>query len=62
VLVDKALAGATKGVQAVGPATPAVATCAVANTDDCLPVTPPDKVLAESCKTASDTGCSGNVT
>ena len=26
VLVDKALAGATKGVQAVGPATPAVAT------------------------------------
>ena len=59
VLVDKALAGATKGVQAVGPATPAVAACAVANTDDCLPVAPPDKVLAESCKAASDTGCSG---
>jgi PTS system ascorbate-specific IIA component len=61
VLVDKALAGATKGVQAVGPATPAVAACAVANTDDCLPVAPPDKVLAESCKAGSDTGCSGNV-
>ena len=62
VLVDKALAGATKGVQTVGPATPAVAACGVANTDDCLPVTSPDKVLAESCKTASDTGCSGTAT
>ncbi|ALL63213.1 Sugar transport PTS system IIa component [Paraburkholderia caribensis MBA4] len=62
VLVDKALAGATKGVHAVGAATQAAAACAVANTDDCLPVAPPDKVLVESCKAGGDTGCGGNAT
>ncbi|MEI6002750.1 PTS sugar transporter subunit IIB [Paraburkholderia bengalensis] len=50
VLVDKALAGATKGIQAVGPATQAPAAC-VAPPGDCLPA----KALAEDCKADSET-------
>jgi PTS system ascorbate-specific IIA component len=40
-LVDKALAGATKGVHAIGPATPPPVACAVA-ASECLPVLPPE--------------------
>jgi PTS system ascorbate-specific IIA component len=56
VLVDKALAGATKGIHAVGPATPPPS-CAVVSTADCLPATPPDKALAESCKASVEADC-----
>ena len=45
-LVDKALAGATKGVHAIGPATPAPAEAATV-TGDCLPALPPDANLAQ---------------
>ncbi|NPT58772.1 PTS sugar transporter subunit IIA [Paraburkholderia elongata] len=38
-LVDKALAGANKGIQAIGPATPAVAP--PAGSCECLPAVPP---------------------
>ncbi|MBP0588833.1 PTS sugar transporter subunit IIB [Paraburkholderia sp. LEh10] len=58
VLVDKALAGATKGIHSVGPATPPAAS--VTNTDDCIPATPPDSALAETCKAGGYTGCTGN--
>jgi PTS system ascorbate-specific IIA component len=40
-LVDKALAGATKGVHAIGPATPAPAACAAA-ASECLSALPAD--------------------
>jgi PTS system ascorbate-specific IIA component len=40
-LVDKALAGATKGVHAIGPATPEPAK-PLATAADCLPALPPD--------------------
>ncbi|HEY2607196.1 MAG TPA: PTS mannose transporter subunit IIA [Paraburkholderia sp.] len=58
-LVDKALAGATKGVHAIGPATPAPDTSAPASCDcspalppdaapgDCLPALPPDADLTQ---------------
>jgi PTS system ascorbate-specific IIA component len=46
-LVDKALAGATKGVHAIGPATPApVASTAACG--DCLPALPPE-AAADTC-------------
>ncbi|MEM5386962.1 PTS sugar transporter subunit IIA [Paraburkholderia phymatum] len=59
VLVDKALAGATKGIQAVGPATPPPAV-PVASTADCIPALPPDKALAETCKAGNGSGCDSN--
>jgi PTS system ascorbate-specific IIA component len=40
-LVDKALAGATKGVHAIGPATPQPV-APPAESRDCLPALPPD--------------------
>jgi mannose PTS system EIIA component len=58
-LVDKALAGATKGVHAIGPATPAPVACAAALSEclpalpaeaaagDCLPALPPDADLKQ---------------
>ncbi|ALE53540.1 PTS mannose transporter subunit IIA [Paraburkholderia sp. SIMBA_055] len=45
-LVDKALAGATKGIHAIGPAAPAPAEAA-AVTADCLPALPADADLAQ---------------
>jgi PTS system ascorbate-specific IIA component len=59
VLVDKALAGATKGIHAVGPATPPPDAC-VTSTADCIPALPPDKALAETCKTDAETSCNRN--
>ena len=59
VLVDKALAGATKGIHAVGPATPPPAV-PVASTDDCIPALPPDTALAETCKADGETRCNRN--
>jgi len=46
-LVDKALAGATKGVHAIGPATPAPVAPAAAS-GDCLPALPPE-AAADTC-------------
>ncbi|MFP3568598.1 PTS sugar transporter subunit IIA [Paraburkholderia sp. SIMBA_030] len=47
-LVDKALAGATKGVQAIGPATPLVAPVASADGPcDCLPAVPSEACPAQ---------------
>jgi mannose PTS system EIIA component len=40
-LVDKALAGATKGIHSVGPATPPPA-APIASDADCIPALPPD--------------------
>lgn len=58
VLVDKALAGASKGIQAVGPATPAVAS---ADADGCFPESAPkDKALTETCKAGAETLCNRN--
>jgi PTS system mannose-specific IIA component len=57
-LVDKALAGATKGIQSVGPGTPAPA--AAAGTDDCIPTLAPEAALAEPCKLDSPTGCASS--
>ena len=63
-LVDKALAGATKGVHAIGPATPAPVACAVASSDclstlppdaapgDCLPALPPGADLTQKADSA----------
>jgi PTS system ascorbate-specific IIA component len=45
-LVDKALAGATKGVHAIGPATPAPAESSAASAD-CLPALPCDAELVQ---------------
>jgi PTS system ascorbate-specific IIA component len=47
-LVDKALAGATKGVHAIGPATPA-AVAPTAESGDCLPALPPDAASGGAC-------------
>jgi mannose PTS system EIIA component len=59
-LVDKALAGASKGIQAVGPATQQ-ATAPVGGSDECMPPLPSDKALATACKidsaTVAATGC-----
>jgi mannose PTS system EIIA component len=59
-LVDKALAGASKGIQAVGPATQPPA-CTVANKDDCLPALASGNALTDACKadsaTVGVTGC-----
>jgi PTS system mannose-specific IIA component len=46
-LVDKALAGATKGVHAIGPATPAPVAPSAAS-GDCLPALPPE-AAASTC-------------
>jgi PTS system ascorbate-specific IIA component len=55
VLVDKALAGASKGIQAVGPATPAAAS---ADADGCFPASPStDKAPLETCKAGAETVC-----
>ena len=59
-LVDKALAGATKGIHAVGPATQTASH--VGGTDDCIPVSPADKVLSsDTCEVeraiVGATGC-----
>jgi len=58
-LVDKALAGATKGIQAVGPATQI--SSHVGGADDCLAASPADKALTTTCKAESvivgATGC-----
>jgi PTS system ascorbate-specific IIA component len=45
-LVDKALAGATKGVHAIGPATPAPV-APPAGSSDCLPALPPEAAAAD---------------
>jgi PTS system mannose-specific IIA component len=45
-LVDKALAGATKGVHAIGPATPAPVAPAAAS-GDCLPALPPEAASSD---------------
>jgi mannose PTS system EIIA component len=59
-LVDKALAGASKGIQAVGAATqPPVAP--IGSDADCLAALSPEKALAGACKidsaTVAATGC-----
>src|SRR6202012_5011133 len=47
-LVDKALAGGTKGVHAIGPAAPAPV-APTAESGDCLPALPPDAACGGAC-------------
>ncbi|CAB3753198.1 PTS sugar transporter subunit IIA [Paraburkholderia solisilvae] len=48
-LVDKALAGATKGIHTIGPSTPPPV-APIASDADCIPALPPDSALDASGK------------
>jgi PTS system mannose-specific IIA component len=58
-LVDKALAGATKGIHAVGPATPPPA-APIASGADCIPAMPPDCELNTNAAGKAEAGAAAN--